>query len=71
MLTLARRVLTVARRVLTPCQACVNPTPACVNPTQLEATDEFLIVASDGLWEVTTSSQAVMFVKRHLAKVPR
>lgn len=36
---------------------------------QLEATDEFLIVASDGLWEVTTSSQAVMFVKRHLAKV--
>lgn len=35
----------------------------------IEPTDEFLIVASDGLWEVTTSSQAVIFVKRHLAKV--
>lgn len=35
----------------------------------IEPTDEFLIVASDGLWEVTTSSQSVIFVKRHLAKV--
>jgi len=30
--------------------------------------DEFLIVASDGLWEVTTSAQAVTFVKRALTR---
>lgn len=35
----------------------------------LEEQDDFLIVASDGLWEVTTSAQAVTFVKRHLDKV--
>lgn len=35
----------------------------------LEKNDDFLIVASDGLWEVTTSSQAVTFVRRHLEKV--
>lgn len=35
----------------------------------LEKDDDFVIVASDGLWEVTTSSQAVTFVRRHLEKV--
>lgn len=29
--------------------------------------DEFVIVASDGLWEVFSSAQAVQYVRRHLA----
>uniref|UniRef100_A0A7S0R6W4 PPM-type phosphatase domain-containing protein n=1 Tax=Pyramimonas obovata TaxID=1411642 RepID=A0A7S0R6W4_9CHLO len=35
---------------------------------KFEADDEYLIVASDGLWEVTTSAQAVRFIRRAVAK---
>eukprot|EP00238_Polyblepharides_amylifera_P012462 CAMPEP_0196582374 /NCGR_PEP_ID=MMETSP1081-20130531/38693_1 /TAXON_ID=36882 /ORGANISM="Pyramimonas amylifera, Strain CCMP720" /LENGTH=334 /DNA_ID=CAMNT_0041902917 /DNA_START=300 /DNA_END=1304 /DNA_ORIENTATION=- len=46
--------------------------PVVVTPDVLAVSlypeDEFLIVASDGLWEVTTSAQAVRFVERFLAK---
>jgi len=47
--------------------------PVVVTPdvmeVKIEDGDEFLVVASDGLWEVMTSSQAVSFVTRHLRKV--
>mmetsp|Transcript_11360 Transcript_11360/g.19405 ORF Transcript_11360/g.19405 Transcript_11360/m.19405 type:complete len:415 (+) Transcript_11360:132-1376(+) len=47
-----------------------NPVVATpdVEMVTLGEDDDFMIVASDGLWEVTTSAQAVTFVKRALAK---
>jgi serine/threonine protein kinase/serine/threonine protein phosphatase PrpC/CRP-like cAMP-binding protein len=33
----------------------------------IESEDEFLILASDGIWDVLTSQQAVLFVRRFLA----
>ncbi|KAJ8600413.1 hypothetical protein CTAYLR_001454 [Chrysophaeum taylorii] len=42
----------------------VSAKPDCVSrPRSLDATDEFVIVACDGIWEKVTNDQAVAFVR--------
>jgi len=37
-----------------------------VTKTQIQASDEFVVVASDGVWDVLGSQQALNFVRRRL-----
>ncbi len=56
---------TAAGRVLS--APPVVPTPD-VSEVDLQPGDQFLIVASDGVWDCTSSAQAVSFVRSELAK---
>lgn len=39
-----------------------------VTEMDLTSTDDFIIVATDGLWDVMSSAEAVRFVRRQLKK---
>ncbi|KAK9816394.1 hypothetical protein WJX74_004285 [Apatococcus lobatus] len=46
-------------------EQCVSPLPDVVNHT-LSETDEFLVLACDGIWNVMTGQQVIDFVRRQI-----